>query len=153
MAKDPKKKGFVGEFKEFIMRGNVLDMAIGVIIATAFGAITTSLINDVLMPLIGLLIGDIDLSKLNIVLRPAVLDEAGEVAKEAVTLGIGTFITAIINFILIALVVFAIVKAMNKAKELAAKKEEAEKEPEPDPEPSAEEKLLTEIRDLLKQKK
>ena len=147
------KSSIVKEFKEFIMRGNVLDMAIGVIIATAFGAITTSLINDVLMPLIGLLIGDIDLSKLNIVLRPAVLDEAGEVAKEAVTLGIGTFITAIINFILIALVVFAIVKAMNKAKELAAKKEEAEKEPEPDPEPSAEEKLLTEIRDLLKQKK
>ena len=139
------KKGIVKEFKEFIMRGNVLDMAIGVIIATAFGAITTSLINDVLMPLIGTLIGGVDLAKLNITLAQAVV-ENGEVVKEAVVLGIGTFITTIINFILVALVVFAIVKASNKLK----KKEEPA--PEPDPEPSAEEKLLTEIRDLLAKK-
>ena len=147
------KKGIIQEFKEFIMRGNVMDMAIGVIIATAFGAITTSLINNILMPLIGKLIGDIDLAKWNIVLTPAVMD--GEtVVKEAVVLGLGTFVTAVINFILIALVVFMIVKAMNKMKaKMEKKKKEKEEEPAPDPEPSAEEKLLTEIRDLLAEKK
>ena len=144
------KKGFIGEFKEFIMRGNVLDMAIGVIIATAFGAITNSLISDIIMPLIGLLFGGIDLSKWDIVLKAAETDAAGEVVKEAVVLGIGTFITAIINFVLIALVVFCIVKAMNKINDL--RKKEEEEEPEEEPEPSAEEKLLTEIRDLLKNK-
>ena len=147
------KKGIIQEFKEFIMRGNVMDMAIGVIIATAFGAITTSLINNILMPLIGKLIGDIDLAKWNIVLTPAVMD--GEtVVKEAVVLGLGTFVTAVINFILIALVVFMIVKVMNKMKaKMEKKKKEKEEEPAPDPEPSAEEKLLTEIRDLLAEKK
>ena len=145
------KKGIIQEFKEFIMRGNVMDMAIGVIIATAFGAITTSLINNILMPLIGKLIGDIDLAKWNIVLTPAVMD--GEtVVKEAVVLGLGTFVTAVINFILIALVVFMIVKVMNKMKAKMEKKKEKEEEPAP-PEPSAEEKLLTEIRDLLAEKK
>ena len=148
---EEKKKGFFGEFKEFIMRGNVLDMAIGVIIATAFGAITNSLINNILMPLIGLLFGGIDLAKWDIVLKAAETDAAGEVVKEAVVLGIGTFLTAIINFILIAFVVFLIVKAMNKINDLK-KKEEAEEEAEEEPEPSAEEKLLTEIRDLLKDK-
>ena len=144
------KKGIIQEFKEFIMRGNVMDMAIGVIIATAFGAITTSLINNILMPLIGKLIGDIDLAKWNIVLTPAVMD--GEtVVKEAVVLGLGTFVTAVINFILIALVVFMIVKVMNKMKAKMEKKKEKEEEPAP-PEPSAEEKLLVEIRDLLAKK-
>ena len=148
---EEKKKGFFGEFKEFIMRGNVLDMAIGVIIATAFGAITNSLINNILMPLIGLLFGGIDLAKWDIVLKAAETDAAGEVVKEAVVLGIGTFLTAIINFILIAFVVFLIVKAMNKINDMRKKDEEEEAEEEP--EPSAEEKLLTEIRDLLKDKK
>ena len=138
-------KKFFSEFKEFAMRGNVLDMAIGVVIATAFGQITSTLINNVIMPLIGLLCGGIDLSKLDIVLREAVMD--GEtVVKEAVTLGLGSFLTAVINFILIAFVVFLFVKAMNSAK----KKKEAA--PAPDPEPSNEEKLLAEIRDLLKEK-
>ena len=138
-------KKFFSEFKEFAMRGNVLDMAIGVVIATAFGQITSTLINTVIMPLIGLLCGGIDLSKFDIVLREAVMD--GEtVVKEAVTLGLGSFLTAVINFILIAFVVFLFVKAMNSAKK---KKEEA---PAPDPEPSNEEKLLAEIRDLLKEK-
>ena len=145
------KKGLIAEFKEFIMRGNVLDMAIGVIIATAFGAITTSLINNIIMPLIGLIFGGIDLSKWAILLSPEVVDEAGEVVKEASYLGIGTFITAVINFILIALVVFAIVKAMNKVNEMKKKKEEEEEEAPA--EPSAEEVLLTEIRDLLKDRK
>lgn len=152
---EEKKKGFFAEFKEFIMRGNVMDMAIGVIIATSFGKITTSLVNDVCMPLIGMLIGGIDLSKLNILLKPAVLDEAGEVVSEAVTLGIGTFITTIIDFILVALVVFLVIKAMNKFHDLTKKKEAeaAEEEAPAEPEPTKEELLLTEIRDLLKDKK
>ena len=140
-------KKMAKEFKEFIMRGNVMDMAIGVIIATAFGKITTSLVNDVFMPLIGWLIGDIDLSKLNIVLREAVMD-GDTVVKEAVVMGVGTLLTVIIDFILIALIVFILVKMMNRFK-----KKEEEPEPEPEPEePSNEEKLLMEIRDLLKEK-
>ena len=146
------KKGLIAEFKEFIMRGNVMDMAIGVVIATAFGAITTSLINNIIMPLIGLAFGGIDLSKWDILLSPEVVDEAGEVVKEASYLGIGTFITAIINFILIALVIFLVVKGINKLNE-RRKKDEEEEEEEAPAEPSAEEVLLTEIRDLLKDKK
>jgi large conductance mechanosensitive channel len=145
-----KKKGFVAEFKEFIMRGNVMDMAVGVIIATAFGKITTSLVNDICMPLIGMLIGGIDLSKLDIMLKPAVLDEAGEVVTEAVVVGIGTFITTIIDFILVALVVFCVIKGINKLQ--SKKKAEEEAAPEAPPEPTKEEQLLTEIRDLLKDK-
>ena len=90
-------KKFFNEFKEFISKGNVMDMAIGVIIATAFGKITTSLVNDVFMPLIGMLIGGIDLGTLNITLSPAVVDEAGAVVKEAVVVGIGTFLTTVID--------------------------------------------------------
>lgn len=147
-----KKKSFFTEFKEFISKGNVLDMAVGVIIATAFGKITTSLVNDVLLPFIGWLFGGMDLSKLNIVLRAAETDAAGTVVKEAVTIGIGTFIGAVIDFILVAFVVFLIVKAFNKARSLTErnKKEEEKKEP---PKPSNEEVLLTEIRDLLKEGK
>ena len=145
-------KKFFNEFKEFISKGNVMDMAIGVIIATAFGKITTSLVNDVFMPLIGMLIGGIDLAKLNITLSPAVVDEAGEVVKEAVVVGIGTFLTTVIDFILVAFVVFLVVKAFNTAKAKLEKPAEPEPEPE-DPEPTKEELLLTEIRDLLKEKK
>ena len=147
---EEKKKGFFGEFKEFIMRGNVLDMAIGVIIATAFGAITTALINNILMPVIGMLFGGIDLSKLDITLKAAEMN-GDEVVKEAVVLGLGTFLTAVINFILIAFVVFLIVKTMNKINERKKKEEEAQEEAPA--EPSAEEVLLTEIRDLLKEQK
>lgn len=147
-----KKNGLIQEFKEFIMRGNVIDMAVGVIIATAFGKITTSLVNDVCMPAIGMLIGGIDLAKLNIILKPAVLDEAGAVVTEAVTLGIGTFLTTIIDFILVALCVFVFIKVIAKMKNLRKKEEEAVEEVAAPPEPSNEEKLLTEIRDLLKEK-
>lgn len=142
-------KKFFNEFKTFISRGNVMDMAIGVIIATAFGKITTSLVGDVFMPLIGWLIGDIDLTQLNITLSPAVLNEAGEVTKEAVVIGIGTFLTTIIDFLLVALIVFSIVKAFNTAKKKLEKPAEPETPPE-EPEPTKEELLLTEIRDLLK---
>ena len=144
------KSSIVKEFKEFIMRGNVLDMAIGVVIATAFGAITTSLIQNIIMPVIGLLFGGIDLAKWDITLKAAVMD-GDTVVKEAVVLGIGTFLTAIINFILIALVIFAIVKAMNKIQSMKKKEEEEVKEEAPAA-PTSEE-LLTEIRDLLKEKK
>lgn len=144
------KKVFA-EFKEFISRGNVMDMAIGVIIATAFGKITTSLVNDVFMPFIGWIFGARDMTALNILVRPEVLNEAGEVMQEAIVIGFGTFIGTIIDFILVALVVFAIVKAANAARaKLEKEKEEAPAAP---PEPSNEEKLLTEIRDLLKEKK
>ena len=132
-------KKFFQEFKEFAMRGNVLDMAVGVILGGAFGKITTSLVNDVFMPLIGMLIGGVDLGKLNIVLKPST-DTA-----EAVTLGIGTFLTTIIDFVLVAFVIFLMIKTINRFRR---KKEEEPALEEPKG-PTAEE-LLTEIRDLLK---
>lgn len=133
-------KKFLNEFKEFAMRGNVLDMAIGVVLGSAFGKITTSLVNDVFMPLIGLVIGGIDLGKLDIVLK------AATDTSEAVTLGLGTFLTTIIDFILVAFVIFLMVKAINA---FHKKKEEV-----PAPEAAATtEELLTEIRDLLKEQK
>ena len=140
-------KKFLNEFKEFAMRGNVLDMAVGVVIGTAFGKITTSLVNDVFMPLIGLIIGGIDLGQLNIVLKPETVNAAGETVA-AVTLGIGTFLSTIIDFILVAFVIFLMVKAINQFHKLGKKKEE--EEPEEEPAPTSEE-LLTEIRDLLKE--
>ena len=127
-----------------------MDMAVGVIIATAFGKITTSLVNDVVMPAIGYLFGGGDLSQLNIVLQQEVLDAAGEVITPAVVIGIGTFISTIIDFILVAFVVFLVIKTINGAQRKMAKKKEEEAAEAP-PEPSAEEKLLTEIRDLLKE--
>ena len=141
------------EFREFIARGNVIDMAIGVIIATAFGKITTSLVNDVLMPFIGWITGSRDMTALNIVVREAVMD--GEtVVQEAITIGFGTLIGTIVDFVLVALVVFGIVKAMNAARAKAEAKKKAEEAAAPaaPPAPSKEEVLLTEIRDLLKQK-
>ena len=139
----------VKEFKEFIMRGNVLDMAVGVIIATAFGKITTSLVNDIFMPFISWVFGARDMTALNLVVRPAEVDAAGEVVKEAITIGFGTFVMAIIDFVLVALVVFGVVKAFN-----AMRKKQEEEAPAPaEPEPTKEEVLLEEIRDLLKQDK
>ena len=141
-------KKFLNEFKEFAMRGNVLDMAVGVVIGTAFGKITTSLVNDVFMPLIGLIIGGIDLGQLNIVLKPETVNAAGETVA-AVTLGIGTFLSTIIDFILVAFVIFLMVKAINQFHKLGKKKDE-EPAPAEEPKPTSEE-LLTEIRDLLKE--
>ena len=141
-------KQFFNEFKEFAVRGNVMDMAVGVVIGTAFGKITTSLVNDVFMPLIGLLVGGIDLGQLNIVLKPEVLDETGEVVTAAVTLGLGAFLSTVIDFILMAFVIFLMVKAINQLHKLGKKDEE--EEPEEEPAPTSEE-LLTEIRDLLKE--
>lgn len=145
-------KKLINEFKAFIMRGNVLDMAIGVVIAGAFGKITTSLVNDLILPLVSWICGSRDMTALNLIVRPAVYDEAGEVVKEAITLGFGSFIGTVIDFLLIALVVFAIVKVANKAHDLAHKKEkEAEAAPEEPPKPTTEE-LLSEILEELKKK-
>ena len=147
-------KKIAKEFKEFIARGNVLDMAVGVIIAGAFGKITTSLVNDILMPFISWIFGTRDMTALNVIVRPEVLDEAGEVVQTAITIGFGTLVATIIDFLLIALVVFVIVKAMNTAKAKAEAKKKAAEEAAPPapPAPSNEEVLLTEIRDLLKNK-
>lgn len=145
-------KKLINEFKAFIMRGNVLDMAIGVVIASAFGKITTSLVNDLILPLVSWICGSRDMTALNLIVRPAVYDEAGEVVKEAITLGFGSFIGTVIDFLLIALVVFAIVKVANKAHDLAHKKEEeAEAAAEEPPKPTTEE-LLSEILEELKKK-
>lgn len=144
-------KKFFAEFRDFIARGNVLDMAIGVIIATAFGKITNSLVNDVFMPLLGWLIGGIDFSTFNFTLPAIVLDDGTTILKNQVEIGIGTFMTTVIDFILMAFIVFLIVKGFNAAKGKLEKKEEEEKAEEA-PKPSKEEELLTEIRDLLKEK-
>lgn len=138
-------KKFLGEFKAFALKGNVVDMAIGVIIGGAFASITGSLVSNVITPLLAYLFNSPNTDALNITLREA------EDGQEAIVLGLGTFVGTIINFLVIALVLFSVIKAMNKASELAKKKkEEAKAAP---PEPSAEEKLLTEIRDLLKAQK
>jgi large conductance mechanosensitive channel len=144
-------KKFVEEFKKFIMRGNVLDMAIGVIIASAFGKITSSLVNDLLMPFISWLCGSRDMTALNIVLRPAEVVN-GEVVNEAIVFGLGTFVGTVIDFLLIALVVFMIMKAFNKANDLTHKKEEEPEAPPEPPKPTTEE-LLTDILEELKQQK
>jgi large conductance mechanosensitive channel len=150
-----KTKGLLDEFKAFIMRGNVIDMAVGVIIASAFGKITTSLVNDIFMPFIGWVIGGFDLSKLNIILSPEVLDEAGAVVTPAVTIGIGTFLVTIIDFIIIAAIVFMVVKVFAKARELSekarAKEEAVEEEKEEEKKPTTEE-LLAQILEEIKNK-
>ncbi len=134
------------EFKAFILRGNVLELAVAVIIAGAFGAIVTSFTKDVLMPPIGMLLGGVDFSQLAVVLQPAEMGADGEVVKEAVLLRYGVFIQKIIDFIIIAFAIFMLIKAYERTQK---KEEEAPAAP---PEPSAEEKLLAEIRDLLKSK-
>ena len=140
-----KESKFAKEFKAFIMRGNVVDMAVGVIVGGAFTAIVNSLVNDILMPVIGALFGGINFSNLKIVLR-----EATETAEEA-AIRYGSFIQAIVNFLLVALCVFWLVKAVNKAKDASKKKEEpAPEAPAAEPEPSEEVLLLREIRDSLK---
>ncbi len=143
-------KKFIAEFKEFASRGNVMDMAIGVNMGGSFGKITTSLVNDLLMPVISWIFGARDMSALNVIVRPAELNAAGEVVKEAITIGFGTFVGTIIDFLLIALTAFLIVKFMNKAHALSKKKEEEEQAAEP-PKPTSEE-LLTQILEEIKSK-
>ncbi len=135
----------VKEFKEFALRGNVLDMAVGIIIGVAFGKIVSSFVADVIMPPLGLLIGNVDFSDLAITLKAATVDAAGEPVA-AVTLGYGMFIQSVVDFVIIAAAIFMVIKGMNSLK----KKEEAA--PEAPPEPTKEETLLTEIRDILQRK-
>ncbi len=141
-----KTTGFLAEFKQFIARGNVMDMAVGVIIGGAFGKISTSLVNDIIMPLISMLTGGIDFSAWKWVLRPAAIDAAGTVVTEEVAVNFGLFLATILDFLIVAFAVFCLIKAIN-----AMHRKKAEAPPPPPPEPSNEEKLLGEIRDLLKE--
>jgi len=131
-------KALLEEFKTFAMKGNVVDLAVAVVIGAAFGKIVSSLVDDIIMPMVGMLTGGIDFADLAWTLK-----EATEEA-EAVTIGYGIFINNIVTFIIVAFAIFMVIKAMNKMKK---KEEEAPAEP---PKPSKEEELLTEIRDLLK---
>lgn len=136
------------EFKAFIKRGNVIDLAIAVIIGGAFGAIVKSLVNDIIMPPIGLLLGNVNFSDLFINLSGGQYDSLAAAQEAgAATINYGVFINAVVNFLIVAFVVFLVVRAINNVQK---KEEEAPAPPAP-PEPSAEEKLLMEIRDLLKQ--
>ena len=136
---------FLSEFKKFAMRGNVIDLAVGVVIGGAFGKIVSSLVSDVIMPMVGLLVGGINFQEWAITLKEATIDAAGAVVP-AVTLGIGNFIQTMFDFMIIAFAIFIVIKAINR---ISRKKEEAPAAP---PEPSKEEVLLSEIRDILKNK-
>lgn len=147
---DKKKKSIFQEFKEFISKGNVMDMAVGVIIGTAFTKIVNSVVSDIIMPALGLLTGNVDFADLKIVLAEA--DIQGEtVVKEELAIRYGVFLDALLNFLLIAICVFAVVKIINTIKEKAAAlKKEEEEAPKEEPKPDPQIVLLTEIRDLLK---
>jgi large conductance mechanosensitive channel len=129
--------GMGQEFKAFVMRGNVVDLAVGVVIGAAFGRIVTSLVGDVIMPPIGVVLGGVDFSQLGWVLKPAMGD------KPAVVLGIGKFIQAVVDFLIVAFVIFLVVKGVNRMRR--------EEPAPPPPGPSPSERLLGEIRDLLRQ--
>lgn len=139
---------FIQDFKAFALKGNVVDMAVGVIIGGAFGKIVTSIVNNIIMPPIGVLTGGMDFTDLKLVLKDAV-KKGDQVVSEAVTINYGQFIQDVVDFLVIAFCIFLMVKGIAA---LSRKKEEKPAEPAPAPELSAEEKLLTEIRDLLKNK-
>ena len=144
------KCSFLQEFKAFAMKGNVVDMAVGVIIGGAFGKIVSSIVADVIMPPIGLLVGGVNFTDLKWVLKPAVLEDGKEVVA-AVTLNYGNFLQVTFDFLIIAFSIFMFIKLLTKLTE--KKKEEAPAAPPAPPAPSREEVLLTEIRDLLKERK
>ena len=135
--------GIIKEFKEFALKGNFIDMAVGIVIGAGFGKIVSAFVEKIIMPLVGLF-GGVDFSKYDIVLRAAEKDAEGKVVKEAVNLGIGTFVTVMIDFVIIAFAIFLVIRAINAAKKRFEKEEE-----EKASEPSEEVKLLTEIRDTL----
>lgn len=139
------KKGMLAEFKEFAIKGNMMDMAVGIILGAGFGKIITSLVSDIIMPPIGLLLGNVNFSDLKVVLREAGVDA---VTNPAVTWNYGNFIQVIIDFTIVAFCIFMVVKALNRVRDVRKKEEVAP--PAAPPEPTNEEKLLTEIRDLLK---
>ena len=133
------------ELKEFMLRGNVIDMAVGIVIGGAFGKIVTSFVNDILMPPISMLLGNTKFTEMKIVFKEAVMS-GEEVVDPAITLNYGNFIQVLIDFLIIGVSIFFVIKGINKLR----KKKEEEPAPAPIPEPTKEEKLLTEIRDLLK---
>ena len=135
--------GMISEFKEFALRGNVIDLAVGVVIGAAFGKIVTSLVNDLIMPSVSYLIGSADFKSLSLLLRPAEIGPDGKETMPALLLNYGAFIQTVIDFALIAFVIFLVVKAINRLRR-------AEQVPAAPAEPSDEVKLLTEIRDSLK---
>jgi large conductance mechanosensitive channel len=136
--------GLLQEFKTFAIKGNALDLAIGVIIGGAFGKIVTSLVNDIIMPPVGLLVSNSHFKDIKFVIKKAVLDSSGTVTSPEVVLAVGSFIQSVIDFVIISFVIFLLIKMIN-----AVKKKEEEKTAAP-PESTNEEKLLMEIRDLLK---
>ncbi|NCC46538.1 MAG: large-conductance mechanosensitive channel protein MscL [Bacteroidia bacterium] len=133
------------EFKQFAMKGNVIDMAVGIVIGGAFGKIVSSFVADVIMPPIGLLVGGVNFTDLKVILKQEVLDGAGAVLNPAVTINYGSFIQVVLDFIIIAFAIFSMVKMLNNLK-----KKPAPAAPATPPPPPADIQLLTEIRDLLK---
>lgn len=141
---------FLDEFKTFAMRGNVVDLSVGVVMGGAFGKITTSVVNDIIMPAVSMLTGGVSFTDWKLVLKEAVMAADGVTVEVAeVAINYGNLISTIMDFIIIAFAVFCMVKFINGLH----KKKEEEPAPPADPEPTAEEKLLTEIRDLLKEKR
>ena len=146
-------KKFLNEFKEFITKGNVLDMAVGVIIGGAFGKIVTSLVNDIIMPCISILTSGVDFTELKVVLKPEVLNELGEVVTSGVYMNYGTFIQNIVDFLIIAFSIFITLKILFKRRDDKLKKEAEEKArlAAEAPKPETELDVLSEIRALLKE--
>lgn len=148
--KNVKGKKWLKEFRDFAVKGNVVDLAVAVAIGAAFGKIVSSFVADIIMPIIGVLIGGIDFNSWKLILREAVLNDKGAIVKQAVTMNIGTFIQNIIDFIIIAWAIFIMVKLINRLKRQATKEEIEEKKEEAPAPLSKDQELLTEIRDLLK---
>ncbi len=139
----------VQEFKAFAMRGNVVDMAVGIIIGGAFGKIVSSVVSDIIMPPIGLLLGGVKFTDLKVIMKDPIIDAAGVITTQAVSINYGNFIQTTVDFLIIAFAIFMMIKAMNSLKK---KEEVAPAEAPAPPPPSNEEVLLAEIRDLLKKR-
>jgi len=136
----------IKDFKEFAMRGNVIDLAVGIIIGAAFGKIISSVVNDIIMPPIGLLVGGIDFKDIAVTMKNAVVDPAtGKILKEAVTLKVGNFIQTVVDFLIVAFAIFMMIKGISNLN-----RKKAEEAPAAPPAPTKDQELLTEIRDLLK---
>lgn len=144
--------GVISEFKQFAVKGNVIDLAVGVIIGSAFGRIVTSLVEDIIMPPIGILIGNVNFTDIKITLRGEYVNEAGTIVQP-VTMNIGNFIQVSINFLIIAFAIFLMVKFFNEIRKKQEAKEKTQEKKEEKKKTSEEVELLTEIRDLLKKNK
>lgn len=140
---------FLKDFRDFAMRGNVIDMAVGVIIGAAFGKIVSSLVDDIIMPLVGVATGGINFTDYKWVIQPEVKDAAGEIITPLVSLNWGTWVQTVVNFLIVAFCIFVMIRFMQNLRK--KKEEEVAAAPAPSPEPTKEEVLLTEIRDLLKE--